>query len=327
MAEPSSTDPDAADAPDPAGAVAIEGPDRRERLLNLLALLLESRGGLRREEITGNPTLGYPAGAVAARRAFERDKATLRAMGVPIRDAGTDTETRYRVDPNDYYLPDLGLTDAELAALHVAVTAVGLGSSAGEGALMKLGGLTGAGAVPVADLPLTDVLVPLFEASRRRAVVHFSYRGRLRTLEPWGLTSKFGNWYVVGFDHDADDMRVYRADRIEDDIEAENPGAFSVPDDFRPDAYLEDRPWSYGGGRATDVTVLLDPGYEVGFLAVVGEDATAEHRADGSTVVTVPAVEVRAVVDFVLGFLDHAEILGPPEARELIVGLLEERAA
>ena len=47
------------------------------------------------------------------------------------------------------------------------------------------------------------VLVPLFEASRRRAVVNFSYRGRLRTLEPWGLTSKFGNWYVVGFDHDA----------------------------------------------------------------------------------------------------------------------------
>lgn len=324
MAEPPTTDPATPDAP---GTGVVEGPDRRERLLNLLALLLESRAGLRRDEITANPTLGYPPSAVASRRAFERDKATLRAMGVPIRDVGGDAETRYRVDPNEYYLPDLGLTDAELAALHVAVTAVGLGSTAGEGALMKLGGLTGAGAVPVADLPLSEVLVPLFDASRRRAVVHFSYRGRLRTLEPWGLTSKFGNWYVVGFDHDADDMRVYRADRIEDDIEAGQPGAFTVPDDFRPEAYLEDRPWSYGGGRATDVSVLLDPGYEVAFLAVAGEDATAEHRDDGTTVVTIRAAEIRAVVDFVLGFLDHAEVLGPPEARALIVRLLEERAA
>ncbi len=323
MAESSTTDPDAADD---AGA-PVEGPDRRERLLNLLALLLETRSGLRREDITGNPTLGYPGSTVASRRAFERDKATLRAMGVPIRDVGDDAETRYRVDPDDYYLPDLDLTDDELAALHVAVTAIGLGSTAGEGALMKLGGLAGTRGTPVADLPLTDVLVPLFEASRQRAVVNFSYRGRLRTLEPWGLTSKYGNWYVVGFDHDADDMRVYRADRIEDDIEAGTPGSFTVPDDFRADAYLEDRPWAYGGGRATDVTVQLDHGYDVGFLAAVGEDATFEHRPDGSTVVTVPAVEIRAVVDFVLGFLDHAEVLGPPEARDLIVRLLEERAA
>jgi predicted DNA-binding transcriptional regulator YafY len=321
MAEPSTTDPEPADVP------VVEGPDRRERLLNLLALLLETRSGLRRDEITGNPTLGYPASAVASRRAFERDKATLRAMGVPIRDVGDDAETRYRVAPDDYYLPDLGLTDDELAALHVAVTAVGLGSTAGEGALMKLGGLAGAGAVPVAELPLTDVLVPLFEASRHRAVVHFSYRGRLRTLEPWGLTSKFGNWYVVGFDHDAGDMRVYRADRIEDDIAAGHAGAFTVPDDFRPDAYLEERPWSYGGGRATEITVLLDPGYEVGFLAVAGDDATAVPRDDGSTVVTIPAVDIRAVVDFVLGFLEHAEVLGPSEARGLMRRVLEERAA
>ena len=226
-----------------------DGPDRRERLLNLLAALIETRAGLTREDLVTNPTLGYSANPASARRAFERDKATLRAMGVPIRDIGDDAETRYRVDPSEYYLPDLGLTDDELAALHVAVTAIGLGSNAGEGALMKLGGIEGAGAAPIAELPFVDVLAPLFEASRRRAVVHFSYRGRLRELEPWGLTSKFGHWYVVGFDRGADDMRVFRADRIDDDIETDAAGAFSVPADFRADAYLEDRPWDYGEGR------------------------------------------------------------------------------
>ncbi|MGZ4714634.1 MAG: helix-turn-helix transcriptional regulator [Acidimicrobiia bacterium] len=314
-------------APSESSVASSDGPDRRERLLNLLALLIETRTGLRRDEITSNPTLGYPASAVAARRAFERDKATLRAMGVPIRDVGDDAETRYRVDPKEYYLPDLGLTEDELAALHVAVTAIGLGSNAGEGALMKLGGIEGSGSVPVAELPFSDVLVPLFDASRRRSIVHFSYRGRLRTLEPWGLTSKFGNWYVVGFDHDADDMRVFRADRIEDDIEAGAPGAFTVPADFRADTYLEDRPWDYGEGRATDVVVRVDPSHEVAFLQAAGGDARAEHQDDGSTLVTIRAVEVRAVVNFVLGFLDRVEIVAPPEARAMIVEALEARVA
>ncbi len=303
-----------------------DGPDRRERLLNLLAALIESRAGLTREDLVTNPTLGYPPNPASARRAFERDKATLRAMGVPIRDAGSEADVRYRVDPKEYYLPDLDLTDDELAAMHVAVSAVGLGSAAGEGALMKLGGIEGSGAVPIAVIPFVDVLTPLFEASRRRAVVNFSYRGRLRTLEPWGLTSKFGNWYVVGLDHDAGDMRVYRADRIEDDIEAGAPGAFVVPEDFRADSYLEDRPWDYGGGRATDVVIRVDAGHEAAFVHAAGEVAAIEPAGpegpEGATLVTIRAVEVRAVVNFVLGFLDHVEIVEPPEARALIVEAL-----
>ena len=38
---------------------------------------------------------------------------------------------------------------------------------------------------------------------------------------------------------------------------------------------------------------------------------------------TIPAVEVRAVVNFVLGFLDHVEIVEPAEARKMIVAILE----
>ncbi len=300
-----------------------DGPDRRERLLNLLAALIETRSGLTREDLTTNPTLGYPSGAVAARRAFERDKATLRAMGVPLRDVADGLETRYTVQPDEYYLPDLELTDDELAALHVAVTAIGLGNSAGEGALMKLGGLEGEGSTPIAELPFADVLAPLFEASRRRCIVEFPYRGRTREVEPWGLTSKFGHWYIVGLDHGADDMRVFRVDRIDDDITVGPLGAFTVPPDFRAETYLEDRPWDYGGGRATPITVRVDAGYEVAFLQAVGPDVAVDQDADGSVRVRIAAVEPAAVVNLVLGFLDHAEIVDPPNVRAMIVSALE----
>jgi proteasome accessory factor B len=316
----------AADSGDTAAGTP-DGPDRRERLLNLLAALIETRRGLTREDIVTIPTLGYPAGASAARRSFERDKSTLRAMGVPLRETVVDNESRYRVDPSEYYLPDLDLTEAELAALHVAVTAIGLGSTAGEGALMKLGGIEGTGSMPIAELPFVDVLAPLFEASRHRSVVEFTYRGRSRTLEPWALTSKFGNWYVVGFDRDADDMRVFRADRVEGDITAGVSHQFEVPQDFRAETYLEDRPWDYGAGRATTVAVQVDAGYEVAFRQAVGPDAVGVVQSDGSTIMKIQAVDVRAVVNLVLGFLDHVEILEPPEARAAIVAALDEWVA
>ena len=54
-----------------------------ERLLNLTALLLDARRPLTAEHIQG--ALGYPEDRVAFRRAFERDKEELRAMGIPLR--------------------------------------------------------------------------------------------------------------------------------------------------------------------------------------------------------------------------------------------------
>jgi predicted DNA-binding transcriptional regulator YafY len=305
----------------------IDAPDRRERLLNLLAALLETRAGLARDEIISNPTLGYATGAVAARRAFERDKATLRAMGVPIQESGPDQESRYRVDPKEYYLPELDLTDDELAALHVAVTAIGLGTTAGEGALMKLGGRAGSGGLPVAELPYVEALAPLFEASRRRATVEFQYRGRIRRFEPWGLTSKSGQWYVVGFEHHADDMRVFRADRIDGDVTAGPPDAFTVPTDFRPDAYLEDRPWNYGDGRATPVTLSVDTGYEFAVLEAAGPEARSAQDGAGATLVTIDAVDLAGVVSFALGFGEHVEIIEPPEARAAIITALDAWSA
>src|SRR5690242_3922708 len=120
-----------------------DAPSRVERVLNLLALLLDTRRPLSREEIVGE-VAGYPPDVSANRRAFERDKEMLRGMGVPITVValpGETTETGYLVHPEEYYLPDLELTAEETAALRVAVNAISLGSLSAEGALMKLGEL------------------------------------------------------------------------------------------------------------------------------------------------------------------------------------------
>ena len=111
---------------------------------------------------------------------------------------------------------------------------------------MKLGGVGDQASAPIASLPIAPALATLFDAFRRRAVVTFTYRTEMRTVEPWGLSSKRGHWYVVGFDRGRDAVRAFRADRIDGDVEVGESDAFEVPGDFRPDDHIEDRGWMLG---------------------------------------------------------------------------------
>ena len=300
--------------------------DRRERLLNLLAALLESRNGLTTEEILTEGSLGYEGATESARKAFERDKRSLRAMGVPLDQLGSNEDHRYRVDPEAYYLPDLGLSSDEVAALHLAVTAISLGNddgAAGQGALMKLGGREGDRAQTIAELPIVPALAPVFEATRRRAPVRFTYKGEARHLEPWGLSSKRGRWYVVGFDLDRGQVRVFRADRIEGPVELGADESFEVPDDFRPEAELAEEPWQLGGGEPTPVRVRVDAGRAADLAARAHHAADVEWQPDGGVVVTFAVTNVDGLRSLVFEYLEHAEVLDPPAVRAEVVGWLE----
>ena len=210
----------------------------------------------------------------------------------------------------------------------MAVTAVALGSGAGEGALMKLGGIEGTGR------GARRGAAGRRDASRRSstrrdddAPVQFTYRGRVRDIEPWRLTSKFGQWYVVGLDQAINEMRVFRTDRIDGDLTAGAPGSFTVPDDFRADAYLEDQPWEYGPGPAFDVRIQVDADHLAAFALRAAPSTPIEPTADGGGVVTMSVVNLDGLRSFVLGFLEHVEVLSPPEARAAIVTWLEAIAA
>jgi hypothetical protein len=65
----------------------------------------------------------------AFKRMFERDKAELREMGVPLetgRTSAFDTEDGYRIARADYELPEISLTGEEAARVGLAPAAVGV---------------------------------------------------------------------------------------------------------------------------------------------------------------------------------------------------------
>jgi predicted DNA-binding transcriptional regulator YafY len=310
--------------------------DRIERLTNLLALLLETNEPLSLVQIASELGGQYPDDDKARRAAFERDKAALRDIGVPI-----DTEivtggpyagqTRYRVDRRTYELDDLELAPDEMRALQVAVAAVR--TDAGRDALWKLGGSLGDEVPPVsAVLPQRPELPAIRRAVAVRAPIEFVYRGDQRTLDPWGLLLRGGFWYVIGHDHGRGERRTFRVDRFEggaDGIEVGPPGSFERPASFDPRTAFPADPKQIGDGadERIEALVRIDALRSAAVERELGADRVVERNDDGSVLVSVPAGNTIAFRSWVLGLLEHAVVESPPALRRQVIDWLDAVAA
>jgi proteasome accessory factor B len=303
--------------------------DQLERLTNLLAVLLETKVPLTLDRILHEMSGQYPTEAAARRGAFERDKGILRAQGIPLQQVVLGSgSTGYWVDRQAYELGDLGLTEEEKRALQLAVAAVRLGVDWGDGALLKLGteDRSNHGTGVTAALPSLPALAPLFAAHLSRATVSFAYRGKDRQLDPWGLLSREGFWYVVGLEHGAGERRTFRVDRIESEVTMGDGAQFVVPEGFNPATAVIDDPKAVGPSPGTDALVLVDAIVAYRVETEFGPANVQDRRGDGSVVMRVPCANVAAFRSWLLGMADHAEVLEPADVRADIVRWLEHLA-
>ena len=307
--------------------------DKLERLLNLISALLETSRPLTADEVRTRVP-GYPDNKTAFRRAFERDKDDLRDMGIPLlleQIAGIDPPTEgYRIDRERYYLRDPGFEPDELAALHLAQSAVQLEGLTVADGLWRLGGVvqptdeTAVDEGSFASLPGDPNLASLFQACADRRTATFTYNGQRRLVDAHRVGFQRGHWYLRGYDHERAGERSYRLDRIHDRVETGAPG--SSTHDAEAVSGLPDDPWRLGGGPEERARLLVDAG-QVGWAAHQLGDATiVERRDNGSVVLEVAVTNWPAFRTFVLGFLDHAELVAPAERRAELVEWLREVA-
>jgi predicted DNA-binding transcriptional regulator YafY len=328
-----------------------------ERLLNLVSFLLKSRVPVGLDEIRKS-VLGYKdagaAGGVVERR-FERDKAALREMGVPLRFVA-DTEPGgpgYVIPRDAYFLPPVELNARESAVLAAAgrfalAGAAGPVSAALHSAIRKLqfdsavpGGVRDTAEEhflfhrpAAARRQDTDALGDLAAAILNRRAVRFSYRaigkdapGR-RAVDPYGLGFSNGHWYLVGYDHDRRDVRLFRADRIDDAVVRLRPEStrpeFDTPADFRVEDYVGVPPWLFGKSRRATVRVRIDA--EVAFIVRMrpAPGDQWQDEAGGGGILTRRATQLDSLLNWVLGLGRHAEVLDPPEFRRRVIDTLRE---
>jgi proteasome accessory factor B len=309
--------------------------EKFERQMNLLAALSDTVQGVRAVDIQQRVP-GYNADHDSFRRTFERDKKDLLSLGVPIEVVAGATAglTAYRVDKTKYELPDPGLESDELAALHLALETVTVGSSPGDmaRAMWRLGGVVDAASsdsvgIPVGELteiPSDASLVPLFRAVTERRVVSFTYESSAgisdRSVEPWHLDFKRGRWNLTAFDLERSEQRNFRLDRVRSDVRLGDPGSQSHPIPSTPAEQAD--PWEFGDNEPVLMTVRFDAEVS-GFARQSLSSCAVSEEANGELTFQVPVANWPAFRSFVLSFLDHAEILEPHEARQSMIEWLQ----
>ncbi|MCW2810227.1 MAG: pafB [Friedmanniella sp.] len=241
-------------------------PRKTERIVNLTICLLVSGRYLTKNQIRQAVEGYHDLSDAAFERTFERDKDELRSLGVPIEvggyDAFFDDEAGYRILPGEFELPPIEL-DAEEAAVVGVAARVWQHASVAASTRSALAKLRAVGIEPdtsalAALEPSVQATEPAFEllwnAVLERVRVRFTYRdGQLRTLEPWGLTSSKGRWYVIGRDVDRAATRMFKLSRMAGPPDrVSKPAAYEVPADLD----LRERARSLGPQEPTGQAVL-----------------------------------------------------------------------
>lgn len=304
-----------------------------ERLINLLAFLLHSdrpvTAGRIRDKVAG---YGHRSDQ-AFHRMFERDKDSLRRLGISMELRATDmweVEWGYVIPDENYRTIDPGLTEEERTALALAVHMVRSGGwPAGSDALLKLGGarFVQSGTPVGADLGLgSNMLGLVFQAVLERAHLRFAYRGRGRTLAPYGMRHQRGHWYFAGAEPEhADSVRTYRLDRASE-MEVVGPsGAFERPRDFSARDILSYLPWEQGAEQSV-ARIRCHP--DVAWWAEnrFTDARVVDHGRDGSIVLDIPYSVGDSFVDLILDMDDAAVILDPPDLRAELIRRVKDHA-
>ncbi len=247
--------------------------DKLIRQLSLVAFLMAERRPLTARDVKGNVEGYSEMSDEAFARRFYSDRAELRDLGVPLhsqRDEFTGEEL-YTLRSENYFLPELELTDDELAALQTCFYLLEGKFAYAEPLRLALQNLAlGRGSLvdetpsrtavrvemrdPDYSVEMPGRLAKLETAISKQRTVKFAYRTMStgketeRTLNPYGLLHDRGVWYVVGNDLDRKAIRTFRVARIRGDIRfaTRRERDFRIPAEFDIDVYRGRASWQFG---------------------------------------------------------------------------------
>jgi proteasome accessory factor C len=298
--------------------------ERLRRLLVIVPYVVRNPGA-RLEEVS--ELFGIPEEDLVA------DLNLLFVSGVPPYGPGDLIDVQIEdgavwIDMADYFARPLRISRSEALALYLQGTAL-LGTpglpeaEALQGALEKLerelgpealGGLAGRveaaeGGRPAETL---DLLIRAASEHERLEIEYYSASREetsVRRIDPEEVFSALGNWYVVAWDHQAEDERMFRADRIRS---AEPTG-----ERFEARGLAgAGRPLYTRSGEDIPVRLLLGPGAR--WVAEYYETESVKERAAGKLEVVLPTKQLAWVARLVVRLGGEVTVLAPKELQEAV---------
>jgi proteasome accessory factor BC len=311
------------------------------RQLSLISYLMAERRPVTAPEIRRDVE-GYSAmNEDAFARRFYADRSELEALGIvlsvekPVE--GLVEQETYSLPPENFHLPPIEFSDDELAALHTALQLLdgefayaeplrlalqqiswGRPSplSAPEQHTVALG-ITGSAGGHDVSQRLGKIETAIF---RRKTIVFDYYTMErdevgTRRVDPYQLLFQGGQFYVVGYAHERQAVRVFRLSRIRGKVgyatKAEHD--FVRPSEFDPRAYANRIDWQFGEPIGTAEVWI---GRRIAWQIERHFGRYGEIRPtgdDGDRVFITSYANSRQLIAWVLGLGEHARILEPDE--------------
>src|ERR1700750_1444572 len=320
------------------------------RQLSLISYLMAERRPVTATEIRRDVEGYSDMTEDAFARRFYADRAELDALGIHLTvdkpADGFSEQENYSLAPEAFHLPPIAFSDGERAALQTALSLLdgefayaeplrlalqqitwGRPSPLGSDSRQTIGlGITASagGAELSARLGEVDTaihrrqrLAKIDPAIYRRKRIEFEYptmqrdETALRRVDPYPLLFEGGQFYLVGYAHERDAVRVFRLSRIQGKVayatKAEHD--FQRPSDFDPRVYANRVPWQLGDVIGTaEIAISEDIAWYVERMygAYGTLDASGVYRTDYA----LPRLLISWSLDF------GGRILGPPALAE-----------
>lgn len=333
--------------------------EKAERLLDLISLLLASREPLSFEEIQHAFPEDYGQGGEdAIARKFERDKADILALGLPLKLCMGDEYEKegYCIERQRYGQPALDLGPEELALLFLAGSAaLDLESSPFEGdlvlALSKIALAAGVAsgtstrqtrvapvgqAAPTAGLRLREHLTVLRRAIAERKTLTLTYHGlwknetTQRKVDGYGLAYRRGVWILVGRCHLRQAVRIFHVDRIRglaiNPVKPRTPD-FELPAGFVLAEHVPREPWQVRAHPPVVAAVRFEPPLADAMAAELGPEAVEVEEDGPARIVRLRCTYLDGLLPSVLACRDRAMVLEPPELVQSVRQALARLAA
>jgi predicted DNA-binding transcriptional regulator YafY len=325
------------------------------RQLSLISYLMAERRPVTATEIRRDVEGYSDMTEDAFARRFYADRAELDALGIQLRvdkpAEGFSEQENYSLAPEAFHLPAIAFTDEEHASLQTALKLLDGEFAYAEPLRLALQQITWGRPSPL-DSPeqrsvglgitasaggaeVSARLAKIDTAIYRRKRIEFEYytmqSGEVaqRRVDPYQLLYQGGQFYLVGYSHERDAVRVFRLSRIRGKVayasKAEHD--FQRPPEFDPRDYANRIRWQLGDTQGTAEIWVSDriAWHVERNFGPYGEMAEAED-AEGRVFHT-PYSIPRLVISWALGYGEHARIVGPPElaaeARERLDSIIE----
>lgn len=219
--------------------------EKNERLINLAIALIAAKRPITKDQIF-KTVAGYSGNNDAMDRMFERDKESLKSLGIDITvapiDSYFDDEVGYKITESDYTITLGELSPKEIGFLTVAAkiweeTSIAENTRTVVRRLHSLG--VAAELEVVSPNKRFDSLSKIMTAIYENKSVSFSYRNEKNESEnrhfaPLAITGNQGIWYLHGLDLAINEIRTFRLDRIDSEISildevVKRPSKFEIP--------------------------------------------------------------------------------------------------